>query len=133
VVFDRPDVADDLAASLVGTEWAARTEVVGGDVFDAVPPGDLLLHKLILHDWDDAACVRNLQRCREALNPGGRLAIIEMVVGAHHDPGVAALMDLNMFAVTDGGQERSLAQYDDLLGRAGLVRARSARPALRRA
>ncbi|WP_236950206.1 methyltransferase [Mycobacterium sp. MS1601] len=55
------------------------------------------------------------------MRPGGRIAIVEMIVGQGHDPGIAALMDLNMLAVT-GGRERSIAEYDTLLEKAGLRR-----------
>ena len=44
-------------------------------------PGDLYLLKFILHDWDDESCVKILRRCREAMEPGGRIAILEFVVG----------------------------------------------------
>jgi hypothetical protein len=44
-----------------------------------------------------------------------------LVVGDDTDPGVSALMDLNMLACT-GGRERSLAEFDALLAQAGLRR-----------
>ena len=49
---------------------------VGGDFFEAVPAADLYLLKFILHGWDDENCVKILSRCREAMLPGGRLAVI---------------------------------------------------------
>ena len=53
------------------------------------------------------------------MDPGGRIAIVELIVGDDHDPGVAALMDLNMLAAA-GGRECSVAEYDVLLAEAGL-------------
>jgi hypothetical protein len=53
--------------------------------------------------------------------PGGRIAIIESLIGDRDDPGVAALMDLNMLAMATG-KERTLAEYDALLAKAGLRR-----------
>ena len=53
--------------------------------------------------------------------PGGRLAVIELVLGELSDPGLGALMDLNMLAASPG-QERSLDEYDALLAAAGLRR-----------
>jgi hypothetical protein len=44
-----------------------------------------------------------------------------LLIGDRGDPGVVALMDLNMLAVT-GGRERSLGEYDALLFAAGLRR-----------
>ena len=38
--------------------------------------------------------------------PGGRLAVIELVLGELSDPGLGALMDMNMLAASPG-QERS--------------------------
>jgi hypothetical protein len=117
IVFDRPDVATAVAPD-VNDE---RTEVLGGNFFESVPPGELYLLKAILHDWDDESCVRILSRCRQAMMPGGRVAIVEMLVPDEGDPGVTALVDLNMLAVT-GSRERTLAEFDALLADAGLRR-----------
>ena len=121
ILFDRPDVAAQVAHELRHAEHPDPIEVVGGDFFTAVPAGDLLLLKFVLHDWDDEHAVQILRRCTAALVPGGRIAIIEMLVGESSHPGIAALMDLNMLAVA-GGRERSLAEFDVLLTKAGLRR-----------
>ncbi len=81
IVFDRPNIARDAEPDIARNGFAERTEVVGGDFFESVPPGDLYLLKFILHDWDDESCVKILRRCREAMEPGGRIAIFELVVG----------------------------------------------------
>jgi hypothetical protein len=117
IVFDRPDVAGAVKADIAGE----RTEVVGCDFFEAVPSADLYLLKFILHDWDDKSCVKILSRCREAMVLGGRIAIIDFLIGDRDDPGVMALMDLNMLAVVTG-KERTLAEFDALLAKAGLRR-----------
>ena len=121
IVFDRPNIVDDAVAQIARAGLAERTEVVGGDFFESVPPADLYLLKFILHDWDDERAITILQRCRDAMIPGGKVAIVEMVVGEPSDPGFGALMDLNMLAASPG-QERSLEEYDALLGAAGLRR-----------
>ena len=117
IVFDRPDVAAAAEADIVGD----RTEVVGGDFFEALPAADLYVLKFILHDWDDESCVKILSRCREAMIPGGRIAIIDFLIGDRDDPGVMALMDLNMLVVVTG-KERTLEEFDALLAKAGLRR-----------
>jgi hypothetical protein len=121
IVFDRPDVAADVAPAIASSEFADRAEVVGGDFFKTVPPADLYLLKSVLHDWDDASCVEILSRCREAMVPGGRVAIIEFLLQDLDDPGMMTLTDLSMLALA-GGQERSLAEFDALLSKAGLRR-----------
>lgn len=121
IVFDRPAVVAEVESALPSSEYRTRTTAVGGDFFDSVPPGDLYLLKFILHDWSDAECVQILKSCRAAITPGGRVVIIELIVGADDNPGIAALMDLNMLALT-GGRERSIAEYDALLDASGFVR-----------
>jgi hypothetical protein len=121
IVFDRPNIVDYATDQIARKGLTARSEVVGGDFFESVPPADLYLLKFILHDWDDQRAIKVLQRCREAMTPGARIAIVEMVVGKLSNPGPAALMDLNMLAICPG-QERSLAEYDALLAAAGLRR-----------
>jgi O-methyltransferase/methyltransferase family protein len=121
IVFDRPNIAREAEPDIARNGFAERTEVVGGDFFESIPPGDLYLLKFVLHDWDDESCVKILRRCREAMEPGGRLAIFELVVGDDGEDSLGALMDLNMLAVVNG-RERSLREFDALLHRAGLRR-----------
>lgn len=121
VVFDRPGVVEEAVAETERRGLANRTDVVAGDFFESVPSGDLYLLKFILHDWDDERAIKILENCRAAMAPGGRLAVVEILVGELDDPGPGALMDMNMLAIVPG-QERSLEEYDALLHAAGLRR-----------
>ena len=117
IVFDRPDVASYAQAELTRNGFATRADVVGGNFFESLPVGDLYLLKFVLHDWNDQECITILRRCREAMAPGGRVAIIELVVGERNP--IAALWDMQMLAECTG-RERSLEEYDALLVAAGL-------------
>jgi O-methyltransferase domain/Dimerisation domain len=121
IIFDRPNIVEDAIAETARQGLGGRTDVIGGNFFEAVPAADLYLLKFILHDWDDQQCIAILNRCRESMLPGGRIAIVEVVVGEPGDPGVGAVMDMNMLAATVG-RERSLDEYDALLAAAGLRR-----------
>jgi hypothetical protein len=121
VVLDLPHIVSGAEQAAVERGLSDRFSVVGGDFFEAVPPADVYLLKYILHDWDDESAVKVLQRCREAMDEGGRVAIVEIVLGDTSDPGFGSLMDLNMLAMT-GGRERDLAEFDELLASAGLRR-----------
>ncbi|MER5280905.1 methyltransferase [Streptomyces sp. NPDC002809] len=120
VVFDLPHVGPEADASAAGLGVADRFTFVGGDFFDEVPPGDVHLLKFVLHDWDDDSCVRILRNCAEALNPGGRLLVMELLVDKAGRPGLEPLMDLNMLALSSG-RERSLDEFTRLFRRAGLT------------
>jgi hypothetical protein len=126
IVFDRPDVAKHAETEVAHGGLSTRAEIVGGDFFESVPTGDLYLLKFVLHDWNDQECVTILRRCREAMASGGRVVIIELVVG--EDNPIAALWDMQMLAECTG-RERSLDEYDALLVAAGLRRTRISKTA----
>src|SRR5260221_11634984 len=63
--------------------------------------------------------MRILERCREAMRPGGRVIVIEMLLGEMGEPGIAPLNDLNMMVMLTG-RERTLSEYRALLKQAGL-------------
>lgn len=121
IAFERPIVAADEARGPDRKDGALATEAVIGDFSEWLPAGDLYLLKHVLHNWDDDSCVKVLSRCREAMLPGGRVLILELLVGEITDPGGAALMDLRMLAATNG-RERSLQEYDLLLASSSLER-----------
>ncbi|MEV0066224.1 methyltransferase [Amycolatopsis sp. NPDC050768] len=120
-VVELPHAVPDARSEADVRGLADRFSALEGDFFEAVPAADLYLLKFILHDWSDEENVRLLRNCRESLTPGGRLAIVEIVLGEAADPGIGALMDLNMLTMLPG-RERSLAEFDALLSEAGLRR-----------
>jgi len=119
VLFDRPYVIGDARASLKARGLEERVSIVAGDFFASVPAGgDAYLLSHIIHDWDDERCLTILRHCREAMNPGGRVLIIEMVLPVGDTPHPGKVFDMLMM-VLPGGQERTEAEYASLLERAG--------------
>lgn len=120
VLFDQPQVVAGAEPALRAQGVADRVERVGGDFFASVPAGgDLYLLKHILHDWDDARSAQILATCRKAMGPDSRLVVVEMWLPDEPQPSFASLMDLNMLVMLDG-RERTRAEYEALLGKAGL-------------
>ncbi|MEB3168001.1 MAG: methyltransferase [Synechococcaceae cyanobacterium] len=116
-LFDQPAV---VAPVVVPADLEGRLHVQGGDFFREAPTGaDAYLLKHILHDWGDEACLRLLAPIRAALEPGGKLLIVEQVIPPGNDPFPGKLLDLNMLVMTEGGRERSPGEYAILLSRAG--------------
>jgi hypothetical protein len=120
VLFDQPQVVAGAEPALRAQGLADRVERVGGDFFASVPAGgDLYLLKHIIHDWDDARSEQILASCRKAMGPASRLVLLEMWLPDEPQPSFASLMDLNMLVMLDG-RERTRAEYEALLRKAGL-------------
>ena len=123
VVADRPEVADEADTALAEAGLADRAHGVGCDFFSGVPSGaDVYLLSNVLHDWDDADCVRILRTVRAAMDDESRLVVVEKLLGV---PGRSAgeerdlaFVDLHML-VMFGARERTLEEYDALLTEAG--------------
>jgi len=123
IVFDRPQVVASARAEAARLGLQKRVTAVGGDFFESVPEADLYLLKHILHDWDDEACICILENCRRAVRPGGRIVVIELLIGEIGDLGIAPLYDATMM-VMSSGRERSLVEFQRLFEAAGLAAAK---------
>jgi O-methyltransferase/methyltransferase family protein len=119
IILDLPNVVPSATAAASALGLAKRSKALAGDFFTYVPEADIYLLKHILHDWNDREAVQILKGCREAMRPGGRVIVIEMLLGQIGDPGLAPLMDLNMMVMLTG-RERTLTEYGALLRDAGL-------------
>lgn len=97
---------------------ANRCEYVAGDMFTEVPGADVYLLKHILHDWNDADCVRLLSNIHKAAAPMARVLVAEYVVPGPDTPHFAKLFDIHMMCAT-GGRERTEEEYAELFARAG--------------
>ena len=116
VLFDRPATIETARAGI-----GERCELVAGDFFESIPPGDVYLLSWILHDWDDDHALRILRGCH-----GGKLVIVEVLLPERAEatgvaPAVLAdpwSIDMQMLLLT-GGRERTLTEYSALLREAG--------------
>ena len=114
----------DLPGAIEGAdlgELSERVECVGQSFFDAAPTGgDCYILKHIIHDWGDESCRTILDHVATAMAPTGRVLVVELVMPDGPEPHPAKFMDLNMLAMTEGGKERTEAEYAALFASAGL-------------
>ncbi|OVA11360.1 O-methyltransferase [Macleaya cordata] len=101
-------------------------DLVGGNMFEFIPPADAVLLKFMLHNWEDEECVKLLKRCKEAI-PGdrGKVIIIEIVLDQDEDENdddddnyelirARLSLDLDMM-LSSGGRERTKDEWRVLL------------------
>lgn len=120
VLLDLAHVVEAVTETLAASGLAERCETVVGDFFKAVPKGDVMLLKQILHDWNDEQCVAILRHCAESLPQGGRVLVVEMIISEDGKPSPAHLMDVNMLVLLPG-KERTVTEYGILFAAAGLT------------
>lgn len=117
-LYDLPHVADEAKKRLASLKLQDRCDVVSGSFFDEVPVGDAYTISHIIHDWDEASCLKILGHCRRA-NPEAKIQLIETVVPEGNEMHFAKLLDVVMLVHTEGGQERTEKEYAELFEKAG--------------
>jgi hypothetical protein len=119
MVFDAPHVAKGAEEAIVKAGLSGRCQAVGGDFFQSVPAGgDAYLMKHIIHDWPDDRATTILKNCRKAVNPGGKLLLVELVIAPGNAADLGKIIDLEMLVIASG-RERTEAEYRQLLAGAG--------------
>ena len=114
MLFDLPHVIADTRN--IASE---RLQLHSGDFFvDPLPVADLYLLMEVIHDWADEKAAMILAAVRRAAPRHARVLIIETLVSDAAGPHFGKTLDVIMLAVT-GGRERTVHEYESLLGAAG--------------
>lgn len=120
VVFDQPHVVAGAEAVLADAGVGDRVGLVGGDFFDSVPAGgDVYVLSMVLHDWNDVEAAAILSNVRAAMDPAGRILVIDTVIPDGDVAHFGKLMDIVMM-VFQTGRERTEAEFAALFESAGL-------------
>jgi hypothetical protein len=120
-LFDQPSVIAraEKDQHVTAKGIAERCTLLSGSFFKGVPEGgDAYIMKYILHDWNDEECVKILANCRVAMNPKGRVLVVDNVIPPGNDPHWGKLLDIQMLII--GGRERTKKEFAALLAKAGL-------------
>ncbi len=123
VLFELPHVAESAKKPIEAAGLAARCEVIGGDLFEAVPGGaDAYILKSVIHDWDDPHSLTILKNCHRVMPPQGKLLLVELVLPARMEQSainqIFAELDVTML-LGPGGRERTEAEFSALFAAAG--------------
>ncbi|WP_255724409.1 acetylserotonin O-methyltransferase [Frankia sp. Cj3] len=124
-VFDLPHVRQIAEAKVAEAGLGDRIDVVAGD-FQADPalPADfdVALLTSVLHDHDEAANRRLLDKAFTAAAPGGVVLVCELLLNDERTgPPAAALMGMNMLVGLPGGENYAESEYRGWLEDAGFT------------
>jgi hypothetical protein len=120
MLHDLPHVAAQARELIASRGLNDRCTVSEGSFFDALPEGgDAYMLSHIIHDWDEASCIKILTNCRRAMKSSGRLLVVEMVIPPGNDFHPGKLSDMIMLSFTPGGCERTAKEYETLFAKAG--------------
>ena len=119
-VFERPEVATIARKNLEDNGVSERVRVCEGNFLEELPKGfDSILMKHIVHDWPDEICLRILKNCRETLEVGNKLFVIDAVVGGNREYYAKdTLFDLIVLGLICG-KERTREEFELLMSQAG--------------
>jgi O-methyltransferase domain/Dimerisation domain len=121
VLFDLEHVVAGAYPGIDRLGLANRCTTATGDFFKAVPQGgDAYIMKHIIHDWNDAEAITILKNIRSAMNPGGRVILLESVIAPGSQPDFGKIIDLEMLLMP-GGRERTEQEFRVLFERAGFT------------
>jgi hypothetical protein len=120
VLFDLPHVVEQ-AELTASPGIAERSQTVGGDMMQGVPPGadGYLIKRVLLGEPDDRA-VAVLRHCAEAMTTEGRVLVVDLLVPPGNQPDFSKVHDLLMLAMFGSSRARTEAEFRDLFAAAGL-------------
>lgn len=118
-LLELPGTAE-VAARRLGP-FGERVEVVTGSFLDKVAPtgADIYLTCSVLHNWCDDDVVRIMKNIVNAARPDSRVVVVENVARSQDDLAWSSHLDLKMLVVL-GGRERTVDEFTELAGQAGL-------------
>lgn len=120
-VVDLPGVEKFVRKYITNSHYADRMNFQAANFFtDRLERADLYALGRILHDWTDEKISQLLDKIVASLPSSGGLLIAETLLNEDKaGPIYSAMQDLNMLVCTEG-RERTRAEYDELLRKAGL-------------
>ncbi|KAF8725494.1 hypothetical protein HU200_020021 [Digitaria exilis] len=114
----------DLPHVVANPGGGGGVKYIAGDMFESIPPANAVFLKWVMHDWDDAECIKILKNCKKAIPPrdaGGKVIILDMVIGAgslnDKQKETQVLFDLYIMAIN--GAQRDEQGWKKIIFEAG--------------
>jgi hypothetical protein len=120
ILFDQPHVTEPARELLQPYGLDGRLEIIPGDFFEDIPSGaDAYFMKNILHAFNDEDCEGLLRKIHDAMAPDGKVIVVETIIQPDNKPALGKRLDLLMMVGTEGGKERTRAEFKALFEASG--------------
>ncbi|WP_433166941.1 methyltransferase [Kribbella sp. CA-247076] len=116
VLLELESVLPEATTTFRDAGVADRVDLVAGDFFTDVPPGDAHLIKSCLHNFTDEQTIEILRVLRRT---GAPVLIVETMIPAGNTPHYSKFDDIEMLAIA-GGADRTEREWAALAEAAGL-------------
>mgnify|MGYP000084668057 CR=1 FL=1 len=118
-VYDLPEVCRLAQENIETNHLSGRVKVITGDLTQSVPKGfEAIVMKSVLHNCQETTCIRILQNCREALQPGSKLFVIEFLLKKENSWQVRERTVNILMMLYFNSKERSVSEYQALFEQA---------------
>lgn len=106
IIFDLPTVCETAREYIQAQNLKRKIRLCGGDMWhDVFPLADAHFFSDVFHDWTPEKCLFLARKSFEALPPGGKIIIHEMLFDEkQHDSLTVASASLSMLLWTEGQQ-----------------------------
>jgi hypothetical protein len=123
VVMDLPCMRPAVRALIERYRLPGNISFVGGDMFAGAWQGrhDAVLFSNVLHDWDLTRCAALAAKAFEALLPGGRVFINEMLLNESKDGPIGTALFSAMMLLHMEGKQLTFPELSAVLEGAGFV------------
>jgi ubiquinone/menaquinone biosynthesis C-methylase UbiE len=121
-LFDRPETVE-IAKDIIKKSRVKNISFLRGDLlYDDIGEGyDLIFISQVLHSCSEKEGSHVIEKCRKALNPGGRVVVQEFYLRENRAaPVQGALFSINMLVNTPAGRCYSPSEIKRWLSKAGL-------------
>lgn len=119
--FDLPAIEPIARENLRNLDLTNKVHLRSGDFFtDNFPKADVITMGNILHDWGKEDKKMLIKKAYDALPIGGALVVIENIIDDNRSENTfGLLMSLNMLIETQEGYDFTLADFSELVKKAG--------------
>lgn len=120
ILLDRPHVIAMAESVVEAAGVRDRCRLVGGSFIETVPSGaDTYTICNALVDWDENQVLKIFMNCRQAMDKGGKLLVVDRLLPGSDHPDFEEMIFLDLFfLVLFGGGLRAVNTYKKLFTRA---------------